>query len=318
MILLHKPAYFIDAFTTVRDLYDRIQSTLEDREIRFAVRRQNGKLHRPVMHGRIKNICYHSRDRGIINVKIGYLPEYFYMDRFGYSGWAEIAVRPEIYRNAVSTSGDDGEFEALSQEYRRKRASKYPQPHDAEKDLPARFLLVLTQVPGDAVLQHQWMSTDEMIDVAIEQSRKCRVPMVVKKHPRDHTNFLTGKIEQISERPDVFVSNASVHDLFERALGVCTVNSGTGFEALLYQLPVFSFGRSDYSMCTVQIRTPSDADKISATLSGTLPRVDARRFVSFFLRQYLVNPYDECFPDILMHRLATLHCDRFYARPELP
>ena len=278
-------------------------------------------LHRPVDFERrvdhsatVTNVCYHTRQPGVLNVKLGYLPGYFYVDRAGFGGWAELANHPELLPD-LSACTVARRFAALARLIRDRRVTKYPQPATADGPLPHEFLLALTQVQGDDVLRLQYMSTLAMLDIAYDQARALGLPLVVKRHPRDTDARLARGLAHRARQPGFVVRSAAIHDLIAASAGVCVINSGTGFEALLHEKPVFTFGKSDYSRATQTIRGPDCAPQIAATLDAGPDKAAIRHFVVAYLDHYMVHADDPAFCDVMRRRLRTPGAARFYHHP---
>ena len=63
------------------------------------------------------------------NLKKGYLPNYMYFDRTGYSGWAEMATNVELYKESQRVVLEDAKefFDKFSKNYISNNISKFPQ-----------------------------------------------------------------------------------------------------------------------------------------------------------------------------------------------
>lgn len=139
---------------------------------------------------------------------------------------------------------------ALQAQWQQSRVSKYN--HSRELAVPDHpFILVVDQTYGDAAIACGMASAESfqhMLNAALAFSPA--LPIVVKTHPDVFTGKKRGYFspEQL-KHPRISVLTQDVHApaLLERAAAVFCVTSQMGFEALLWQKPVFTFGMPFYA-----------------------------------------------------------------------
>ena len=83
------------------------------------------------------------------------------------------------------------------------------------------------------------------------------------------------------------VSDVSIHELFASAKAVVTINSGSGFEALLHLKPVITLGKADYSAVPYECKTLEDIENSKHFINKP---VDSLRIKRFF-HAYFANTY---------------------------
>ena len=236
----------------------------------------------------------HGRHHRHVHLKIAYLPRYFYYDRSGYSGWAEIAQR------RPSLEGLDrqvllDQFYAQQQRYQAERRSKYAQPAQAYSTWkrPGRpFVFLPTQLPHDKVMHWADVAMVDLIAAAVRQVPAAGFALIIKRHPMCQDPAISRQLEKAAAQPHVQLVDANIHDLLAECAAVLTVNSGVGFEALLYEKPVFAFGHSDYHWATRRMRTLEALDQLPDVLRRPhheQTAFDPRMFVAYFLRHYLIE-----------------------------
>ncbi|MCP9868765.1 hypothetical protein KBZ33_21260 [Cyanobium sp. Cruz-8D1] len=91
---------------------------------------------------------------------------------------------------------------------------------------------------------------------------------------------------------------------------VFCINSGVGFEALIHNKPVFSAGHSDYHWATHRLSSIDEMIEIKNWNNPFLSECDVRKFLYFFLNDYLVNVRD---PSTVQKRIA-LAVDEFHVK----
>lgn len=140
--------------------------------------------------------------------------------------------------------------ETLVSLWQQSRVSKYN--HARERAVPDEpFVLVVDQTFGDAAIGFGLASAasfQTMLQAALDYDTALTV--VVKTHPDVFTGKKQGYFqpEQL-QHPRIKVLTADIHApaLLEKAQAVFCVTSQMGFEALLWQKPVFTFGMPFYA-----------------------------------------------------------------------
>lgn len=135
------------------------------------------------------------------------------------------------------------------------RINSFGMPRAGSGALPERYVLLPFQVRGDSQLVlHSPLYGNDMeavvreLDAALERIDP-GLRLVAKFHPLEKPQVQRGYRELPRRHPRVhFVSTAPMNRLLEKATAVVTINSTTGFEALLYDKPVLAMGRNFYTV----------------------------------------------------------------------
>jgi Capsule polysaccharide biosynthesis protein len=227
-------------------------------------------------------INYHTRYRraGNLNLKLNYLPGYLYADRCGFSGWSEVA---DLRFDPATVDAAEAEhFLSRRIEARifARGMTKMQQTRTgASRTLPEGYVLFPLQVPRDVVLQLADLDADAILPVLVAHAR--RQPVVIKLHPGTRDAGFAERIRALHDPArGVHVVDDHIHDLIARAALVVTVNSGTGFEALLFGRPVLSCGRSDYHHLTTRV---SSLAELAAALDRPPPAPDRSTLARYAL-----------------------------------
>jgi len=135
------------------------------------------------------------------------------------------------------------------------------EPLQKGKSLGIPFVLVLLQTPGDVTLKyHSDVEINEFIKKIIDwtDNNEDAPHIIFKVHPLKpnelhdmylkHDKRRLGKARARGMHDDYF----PLKDAFPEAEAVFVINSGTGTEAMLWDLPVVAFGRADYSPAVIK------------------------------------------------------------------
>lgn len=163
---------------------------------------------------------------------------------------ASVPSRLEEYIATPLTFKQIQRAKTLCRSWREARVSKYN--HSRERTVPSNpFVLVIDQTFGDAAIAYGQANVNSfkaMLDAALAYDEKVQV--VVKTHPDVFAGKKQGyfSAEQLSN-PRVTVLTEDIHApaLLEKALAVFCVTSQMGFEALLWNKPVYTFGMPFYA-----------------------------------------------------------------------
>ncbi|MBX9750139.1 MAG: hypothetical protein K5Q68_11035 [Roseococcus sp.] len=260
---------------------------------------------------------WHSQGRKerIFHYKEAYLPHMTHFDRDGYSGWSEIAaakksLRAEYPEPAVA----DAFFAEDVRPFLAQRRSKFAQSEEAF-DVEPGFVFVPLQVLNDAViaLKHEEDYLTSLGHVlGFLHARGMR--LVLKRHPQCRAPEMAAFLRQMVDSQMAVSTTASIHDIIPRAQGVVTMNSGVGFEALLYEKPVVLLGRADYAeMAFALTDTRSGEAAMQKALdflrAGEAP-AGLRQHLFVMLRKYQVDSRSEdAFDRALLRALCVYHLE---------
>lgn len=240
-------------------------------------------------------ISFHSHGKigNILRCKETYISPYYTMDRMGYACFSELACHPERYSDAIERQNIDRAstfVRALAQELRQENRSKYLQP-DRQDHLEPGYLFIPLQVENDSVAKGLWLDKFKAIHCILEAAAAQELRVVLKRHPRCKSKAIFDLLSEISQRPNVSVSNASIHTLIENARLVAGANSGVLFEALIQGKPVISYAASDFGQATRQVRTYEELACAIKSPEGPDPAF-RDRFLFWYLTEYCVRTDD--------------------------
>jgi hypothetical protein len=279
---------------TVDVFYKKLIKTLEQKKIRYILMPTRlfntvAKLIIPLNISFIRLIAYHTSSKNYINVKIGYLPNIFYLDSSGYSGWSEIAnfevPTAELTREKKRKLNDFQHYVRVNKTTKYQQNQKY-----VEQDV-VQYCVVFGQVAGDRVQSLARFSLVDMLLVAIQFAKMKGISVIYKKHPLQDVELR--EVETLLEKhPEVIVSEQHVSELIKNCYCCFVCNSGTGFEALLQMKPVVTFGKSDYEAVCYSWNTFSKYSDLIDFVdryesNGNIAKV--QNFLYKYLFEWMVN-----------------------------
>lgn len=142
--------------------------------------------------------------------------------------------------------------EQLIAKWRQQRLSKYNHCRDHKVDYGRPFVLLVDQTFGDASIRYGQADSDAF-DKMLAAARALypRHLIVIKTHPDVIAGHKQGHFDaqQLSADPSVHLEGRAFHppDVIAAADAVFCVTSQMGFEALLWQKPVYVFGVPFYA-----------------------------------------------------------------------
>lgn len=242
--------------------------------------------------------AYHARDPGphAYCIKGAALPDLWYMDPAGYSGWCELAVDPALQARSegFDLARADRIIETYRTRFRTENLSRYTQPDRRPSSTEAEAYAVFypLQVNDDEVLKLSRFAQFEVLEALAEIAGREQTRIAVKRHPLCRSDHVAQALAALEGHPFVSVVTGSVHDVIERSAVVVVANSGVGLQALIHGKPVFSLAGSEYAHMTTPLERLSDLSAVLAPAAAPQPE-RVRRQLGFLLSEYWVDSRDE-------------------------
>lgn len=212
-------------------------------------------------------------------------PKYFTCDSDGWGpGQSFIKLTPQNVGKLIPQQDDkriiDSWFDNFKGEYT--TISKFNQPNKTNSFPYKDYLLFTCQIPHDEVIKQFGIPVIEALRTTLEYCRETGTQIIVKSHPVNPGSMKELCELTISEKyKDVatWVDKANIHQLIENCKALVTVNSGTGFEAILHEKPIITYGMSEY------IKLAKCMYPFSSSMKGIFFR-DESGFEKFPIDQY--------------------------------
>lgn len=237
-------------------------------------------------------LSYHTFGKiitGLWRIKESYIPNFYTFDRSGYSGFSEFSNNQSICENIVYTKNIENYLLELKTYYSKNNISKYPQNNHINIDYKDYIFFPL-QSFNDSVIKLSRLNYYNILDAITDN---ISYPILIKPHPfyydKNLQKYLHGLVKK---NRNIIITHCSIHSLIPNSLCCMCVNSGVGFESLLYNKPVISFGKSDYDSCTYQCKNIFEInnDMIKNCITKYYDnKIYIDKFLYYYLNEYCVN-----------------------------
>ncbi|MGV7235324.1 MAG: hypothetical protein ACQ9ET_03610 [Nitrosomonadaceae bacterium] len=228
-------------------------------------------------------LAYHNYGNhpNIWHIKSAYMPNYFYFDKNGYGPWSEVAKEYDFTIDSNTVRDDVNKF---CKEYIDNNESRVKQPESVYGIPDEPYVLVLGQRPDDTVSKFSYIDTESLLHKVSKLYKGTKYKVCTRGHPLEAgTPYGTA---------DDLQATGNIHKCIENAAAVYTVNSGTGFEALLHGKRVFTSGLCDYRWATTEVKDDEDL-KCSIELVEEPIDDDKRvQFLHYAINHHFVNVND--------------------------
>lgn len=241
--------------------------------------------------------AYHAREPGpgAYCIKGGALPDLWYLDPRGYSGWCALAHDPALQAESAQydLAAADAAIARYQHRFRTENLSRYAQPNRSTATSGEGFAVFYPlQVNNDEVLKLSRFAQFEVLEALVQTAERLRRPVVVKRHPLCGSDHIVQALEAAARSEFVTVSDASIHDLIASSAAVLAANSGVGVQTLVHGKPVFTLAASEYAHMTTPLTT-LDALEAAFDAPDSPQPERIRRQLGFLLNEYWVNTRDE-------------------------
>lgn len=192
-------------------------------------------------------------------------------------GWGAGSSKYPFNNNASDTLDGVKIFRML-QNRMNDNQSKFDQPvyQSREKiNLPDYYAFFPCQIPHDETIKfHSDVTVEEALERTCIATQELGMNLVVKGHPVNPGSMQS--LKEIAKKylHVVWYDDVSIHQLIQTARCTVTVNSGVGFESLLHQVPVVTFGRSEYDCVTYKVDKDTDLGKTIKLASHSIFKYD--------------------------------------------
>ncbi|MGV7235759.1 MAG: polysialyltransferase family glycosyltransferase, partial [Nitrosomonadaceae bacterium] len=251
-------------YTDIEAFYDKLPHVLDNMNVEYGI------VDRWADIDTTNSIELRWHDRGNAKntwyIKSGYLPNYFYFDKTGYSGWGSLVhdYDCDIDYAIANEFIDSFMFD-----------SRMPQAEEAT-DIDKPYVLVLGQKWLDAVLPFSYFGKN-LHSMVVDLYSDSEYNVIFKPHPLN---------------PEEKGNRGNLHKLVDGAKAVYTMNSGSGFEALFQGKRVFTTGVCDYHWATTQLKTMKDFRNSIQLLDEPVDTNRINKFLYYCMTEYFMNIND--------------------------
>jgi len=268
----------INLYNELSSFYNLLEEVLEELEINYEIKTVTFGWSNQIKGAACLGHHNYNNQRNVWTIKRGYLTGYLYFDKRGYSGWSE-GLRK--YNPEAKYSEKDIEKTLIkTQYYVDNNISKIPQPKIT--NIPKKpYVIVFEQKPGDSVSKLSYIRTEKLGKLVTEAYKDTDINVYIKAHPG---------IRQKGRNRRRLVEG-SIHELIKDADAIYTVNSGTGFEALLQGKQVYTAGGNDYSIMTTVVKSAEDIYNTRFQEAPSMKKIG--HFLHYCLTEHFVDAFDK-------------------------
>lgn len=208
-------------------------------------------------------------------VKTAYLPGYVYVDPAGYARWAYITTHKELFHKSQTMDFETSKKKVLeyAETYKSGNNSRLPQPDVIGPEPSYPYFFYTYQ---------NWYDDPQVYAIA-DYLQQHGYKLIVKYHPQ-----LREASKTLLPHENIIIKNDSIHKLIPASSGVISTNSGVGFEALLYDKHVFTFGNSDYIHVAHQL-TMDTIDTILPIANTPFEIEKVYKYIYYLMEHYWVE-----------------------------
>lgn len=153
-------------------------------------------------------------------------------------------------------------------------------------DTNKKVLFVPLQRPSDTVIKYFSGNVDNMEHflqnvVKIQEALKDEWVVLVKKHPLEVERLYSDVLQYVDD-------DTHFKDLIELSDAIVLINSGVGVISMMYQKPVFYFGKAFYSHPSIN-KEVKNAHEVVGYLKNDVFKVDfekVKRFISYLIEDF--------------------------------
>ncbi len=175
-------------------------------------------------------------------------PWLFTVDKEGWGGGASFS------KEGYEVQPDEGRTFEMFKERAEKGKSKFKQADGEFFNNAGDFIFLPLQLPHDETIKwHSRLSVMKWAEAVVKWCNRNNMTVVVKNHPvspdslRDVQEVVTAYDNVVWIEHEV-----NIHSIMKQASAVYTINSGTGLEAMLHDVPVVRFGLAEYNYAVIE------------------------------------------------------------------
>ncbi len=223
------------------------------------------------------------------------------LDRLGFGPFSEITYTKPDYLS-VKTEDVENFYNTQVREWVESKSSKWglKQFESGTKPKAKDYVLIVGQMIVDEVVNHHALGghAHHVWSLVEEVRRVSDKPIVVKLHPRQKVDWPEGnaKMREGIEKLDlgnieIYDDYGSIHDFLPEASHMITASSGSGFEAMMHDVPLITFGHPEYHWETFDLRKRCEMRRALDT-DTWYSKENTRKFLYWYMQEY-------CFFDFL-------------------
>ncbi|MDF7676537.1 hypothetical protein PT286_07280 [Neisseriaceae bacterium ESL0693] len=247
---------------------------------------------------------HHNSEKNVWHLKEAPIIPLFAIDKSGYSGWADISIHFEQYKDAIAMISNEISNHIINKYknfFETTKESKYPQTNSYFTTPEKPYIFLPLQVQNDPVMR-TLNSIDilDMIEYAAKQTTTTNTELWIKRHPWCNSESMATFLDSLTQKyPLVKIVDGNIHTLIKNAKAVIAVNSGTSIEALIDGAAVYITGQCEWMNACNRIQHLEDIANIF-TNEPILMNDWQKKIIAYLLNEYWFDPND---PQAIRHQI---------------
>lgn len=227
-------------------------------------------------------------------------PDYFSIDLIGYAANSYITYKKPFFELVDEESFYSEKVPSFIEQKCNKWSNINTLQFHSVDNVPENHILVIGQMPGDSTVTEMsfgdhWVKFSKIINTL-----KKDYPLVIKIHPTLEENskksgiwkYYEDSIKQWREENiTVFSGFESIHSILPHTKVVILENSTSGLEALMYNVPIISYGYPEFHWVTFDLRHITQLKDAIDNLSWHHETL-AKKWFTWYCTQYLCYDFD--------------------------
>mgnify|MGYP005621194649 CR=1 FL=1 len=199
----------------------------------------------------LNGICKHYHKK-CIYFENGVLPNTTSMDFQGVNAHNSISNDINIYKNYQKKENSTLPNNLISRTSKNKKNLNFEDINKKEEKIPYIFIPFQVSYDSQIIFNSPWIKNMEQLFniiriISIDFEGKCN--FIFKEHPSDRKSNYSNLHSESKKFKNIFFDNKTcTEELIKKSLGVITINSSVGIEALLFKKPVITLGESFYNI----------------------------------------------------------------------
>jgi hypothetical protein len=169
------------------------------------------------------------------------------------------------------------------------------------------YYLIAGQCYGDEVVKrHDFGSYKEKVENVVRELARVDPSrdIIVKLHPYVNGSdepmtggfgeYIKNELEKLSPLVKVYTGNLSIHDFLPKARCVFLANTGAGFEAMMHNKPIVSWGNPEYHWVTYRLLHLADIIR-AINIDTWFNKFKQQQFLYWYTKHYCFYDDESCY-----------------------
>ncbi len=154
------------------------------------------------------------------------------------------------------------------------------------------FIFVPLQIPDDIVADLAFINTIDLLKTLINRINEIPFKLIIKRHPFCRSPEVSEILSNI-DNENIFIFDGNIHDVIPYAKKILTVNSGVGFEALLYKKEIIVTGKCSYQQVATICQDEDDLMRKIKRSASPVSDIEIENFLGLYFSEHVYHKDQE-------------------------